>query len=112
MPRGSVMVGTRTRLSRLVVARQRLQVLDPRLTEGFRIRHDVGLADLDEIGSVEHAADPHLQLQRPTPRLSLFSGEHGPLFVVQVHLRSSPCGAIPLILRHGKVLLAGTDMVY
>ena len=97
---------------RLVVARQRLQVLDPRLTEGFRIRHDVGLANLDEIGSVEHAADPHLQLQRPTPRLTVLSGEHGPLFVVQVHLRSSPCGVIPLILRHGKVLLAGTDMVY
>ena len=75
---------------RLVVARQRFDELDPRLAEGFRIAHDVGLADFDEIGRVEHAPDPHLQLQRPTPRLTVLSGEHGPLFVVQAHPRSSP----------------------
>ena len=60
MPRGSVHAHAPVRL---VVARQGLEELDPRLAEGLRISHDVGLADSDEVGRVEHAADPDLQFQ-------------------------------------------------
>ena len=97
---------------RLAVPRQRLQVLDPRLPEGFRIRHDVGLADLHEIRGVEHAADAYLQLQRPAPRLAVLSGEHGPLFVVQSHPGESSRASIEHGLdpgRHREAQVAAGD---
>ena len=104
MPRGSVMVGTRTRPIRLVVARQGFQELDPCLAERLRVSHDVGLADLDEVGGVEHAADLQLQFQRCAPRFAEFSAEHGLLFVGQVH-RDSLRG--PSARKHSRLACRG-----
>ena len=45
----------------------------------------MGLADLDEVGRIEHSADPELQCECLAPWLAEFAGEHGLFFIGEEH---------------------------
>ena len=84
VPRGSVMVGTRTACP-IRARRKRFQPAHTRLAEALGVGHDVGLRHRHEIRRAEKLADLDLMLQRLLANRALLAGEDLLLLVAQPH---------------------------
>ena len=70
---------------RFGMGRKSFQERHAGLAQRFRVRHHVRLGDGHEVFRIEHAADLDHVFHRPAPGLAHLPGQHGPLFVVQLH---------------------------
>ena len=81
MPRGSVIVGIRTRRSELGGGGKPFEKAHSGFPQKFGVGHDMRLGDRHKIGRIKEFANGDLVRQRPASDLAQLAGEHRPLFI-------------------------------